>query len=106
MAPLDPLAGIYAAVTRRTLDNRQPEGWIPEQKISVEEAIKGYTMNAAYAEFSEKEKGSIEAGKLADLVVLDRSLFKIKPEDIRSTQVLMTIVDGKIIFDRSEAGSQ
>jgi len=106
VAPLDPLAGIYAAVTRRTLDNRQPEGWIPEQKISVEEAIKGYTMNAAYAEFSEKEKGSIEAGKLADLVVLDRSLFKIKPEDIRSTQVLMTIVDGKIIFDRSEAGSQ
>lgn len=106
VAPLDPLAGIYAAVTRRTLDNRHPEGWIPEEKISVEEAIKGYTINAAYAEFSEKEKGSIEPGKLADLVILDRNILKIKLEDIRSTRVLMTIVDGRIIFDRPEAEGQ
>ncbi|HAV41635.1 MAG TPA: amidohydrolase, partial [Acidobacteria bacterium] len=106
VAPLDPLAGIYAAVTRRTLDNRHPEGWIPEEKISVEEPIKGYTINAAYAEFSEKEKGSIEPGKLADLVILDRNILKIKPEDIRSTRVLMTIVDGRIIFDRLEAEGQ
>jgi predicted amidohydrolase YtcJ len=106
VAPLDPVSGIYAAVTRRTLDNRHPEGWIPEEKISVEEAIKGYTINAAYTEFSEKEKGSIEPGKLADLVVLDRNLLKIKPEDIISTRVVMTIVDGKIVFDRLEAGSQ
>lgn len=106
VAPLDPLAGIYAAVTRRTLDNRHPEGWIPEEKIPVEEAIKGYTINAAYAEFSEKEKGSIEPGKLADLVILDRNILKIKLEDIRSTRVLMTVVDGRIIFDRLEAEGQ
>lgn len=93
-------------MTRRTLDNRHPEGWIPEEKISVEEAIKGYTINAAYAEFSEKEKGSIEPGKLADLVILDRNILKIKLEDIRSTRVLMTIVDGRIIFDRPEAEGQ
>ncbi|NMC65615.1 MAG: amidohydrolase family protein, partial [Acidobacteria bacterium] len=74
--------------------------------ISVEEAIKGYTINAAYAEFSEKEKGSIEPGKLADLVILDRNILKIKLEDIRSTRVLMTIVDGRIIFDRPEAEGQ
>lgn len=106
VAPLDPVSGIYAAVTRRTLDNRHPEGWIPEEKISVEEAIKGYTINATYTEFSEKEKGSIEPGKLADLVVLDRNLLKIKPEDIISTRVVMTVVDGRIVFDRLEAGSQ
>ncbi|MBP8601316.1 MAG: amidohydrolase [Candidatus Saccharicenans sp.] len=100
VAPLDPLAGIYAAVTRRTLDGRHPDGWIPEEKISVEEAIKGYTINAAYAEFSEREKGSVEPGKLADLVVLDRHILKIKPEEIKSARVLMTMVDGRIIFDR------
>jgi predicted amidohydrolase YtcJ len=100
VAPLDPLSGIYAAVTRRTLDGQNPDGWIPEEKIQVEEAIKGYTINAAYAEFTEKEKGSIEPGKLADLVVIDRNILKIKPEEIISASVLMTIVDGRIIFDR------
>ncbi|MDD8019876.1 MAG: amidohydrolase [Acidobacteriota bacterium] len=102
VAPLDPLAGIYAAATRRTLDGRYPGGWIPAEKISVEEAIKAYTIKAAYAEFSENEKGSIKPGKLADVVVLDRHLLKIKPEDIMSAKVLMTIVDGQIIFDRTE----
>jgi len=100
VAPLNPLSGIYAAVTRRTLDGEHPEGWIPEEKISVEEAIKGYTINAAYAEFTEKEKGSIKPGKLADLVVIDKNILKIKPEEIMSASVLMTIVDGRIIFDR------
>ncbi|MBM3285135.1 MAG: amidohydrolase, partial [Candidatus Aminicenantes bacterium] len=70
VAPLNPLAGIYAAVTRRTLDGRNPEGWYPEQKISLEEALRGYTVNGAYAELAEHRKGSVEAGKLADLVVL------------------------------------
>jgi len=97
VAPLNPLTGIYAAVTRRTLDNRNPDGWIPEEKVSLEEAIRSYTIRAAYAEFSEKEKGSLEAGKLADLVVLDRDLFRIPPEDIIKTRVLMTMVDGKIV---------
>jgi len=97
VAPLNPLTGIYAAVTRRTLDNRNPDGWIPEEKVSLEEAIRSYTIRAAYAEFSEKEKGSLEAGKLADLVVLDRDLFRIPPEDIIKTRVLVTMVDGKIV---------
>jgi predicted amidohydrolase YtcJ len=97
VAPLDPLTGIYAAVTRRTLDGKHPEGWFPEQKISLEEAVKGYTLNGAYAEFSERIKGSVEAGKLADLVVLTQNIFEIPPEEIQNTRVKMTIVNGKII---------
>jgi hypothetical protein len=98
VAPLDPLTGIYAAVTRQTLDGRHPEGWFPEQKIPLEEAVKGYTWNGAYAEFSESIKGSVEAGKLADLVVLTQNIFSIPPEEIQNTKVQMTIVNGKIVF--------
>ncbi len=98
VAPLDPLTGIYAAVTRQTLDNKHPEGWFPEQKISLEEAIKGYTMNGAYAEFSEHLKGSVEEGKLADLVVLSRNIFEIPPEEIQKTEVKMTVFNGKVIY--------
>ncbi|MCR4408945.1 MAG: amidohydrolase [Candidatus Saccharicenans sp.] len=97
VAPLDPLTGIYAAVTRRTLDDKNPGGWIPEEKITLEEAIRSYTIRAAYAEFSEKEKGSLEPGKLADLVVLDRDLFRIEPEEILKTGVVLTMVDGRIV---------
>lgn len=100
VAPLNPLTGIYAAVTRRTLDGQNPEGWIPEQKISLEEAIKGYTINGAYAEFAESKKGSIEEGKLADLVMLDQNLFKISPEEIRDVGVMMTVLGGRIIYKR------
>ncbi len=100
VAPLDPIAGIYAAVTRRTIDGKNPEGWFPEQKISLEDAIKGYTLNGAYAEFSEKTKGSIEEGKLADLVVLDQNLFKIAPDKIKDARVSMTIVGGRIIYKK------
>lgn len=100
VAPLNPLTGIYAAVTRSTLDGKNPEGWIPEQKISIEEAIKGYTINGAYAEFAESKKGSIEKGKLADLVVLDQNLFKIPPAEIKDVQVKMTVLNGKIIHKR------
>ncbi len=100
VAPLNPLTGIYAAVTRQTLDGKNPEGWIPEQKISLEEAIKGYTLDAAYAEFSEGMKGSIRQGKLADLVVLDQNLFEIFPQRIMETKVLMTVIDGKIVYKR------
>ena len=100
VAPLDPLSGIYAAVTRRTLDGKNPEGWFPEQRISLEEAIKGYTINGAYAEFAEREKGSIEKGKLADLVVIDRNLFSIPPEEIREAKVKITILDGEIVYQR------
>ncbi|MCX8160127.1 MAG: amidohydrolase [Candidatus Saccharicenans sp.] len=97
VAPLNPLTGIYAAVTRRTLDGQNPDGWIPEEKITLEEAIKSYTVRAAYAEFSEKEKGSLEPGKLADLVVLDRDLFHIEPEEIMKARVVLTMVDGRIV---------
>ena len=102
VAPLDPLSGIYAAVTRRTTDGKNPDGWIPEQKITLEEALRGYTQNGAYTEFAEDRKGSIAAGKLADLVILDRNIFAIPPEEIIETQVEMTIVGGKVIYDRKE----
>lgn len=98
VAPLDPLTGIYAAVTRQTLDGKNPDGWIPAQKIPVEEAIKGYTLNGAYAEFAEQDKGSIETRKLADLVVLDQNLFEIPPEKIPDTKVRMTYVGGKLVY--------
>ncbi|MFB0565829.1 MAG: amidohydrolase [Candidatus Aminicenantaceae bacterium] len=100
VAPLDPLTGIYAAVTRSTTDGRNPNGWIPREKISLEDAIKGYTLNGAYAEFSESIKGSVEEGKLADLVILDRNIFKISPEEILNTAVKMTILNGKIVYRR------
>lgn len=98
VAPLDPLAGIGAAVTRRTLDGKNPGGWFPEQKITVEEAVRGYTLDAAFAEFSEGLKGTIEAGKLADCVVLDRNIFRIPREEIRDARVRLTIFNGKIIY--------
>jgi hypothetical protein len=100
VAPLNPMTGIYAAMTRAPLDGKSPGGWYPEEKISLEEAIKGYTIGAAFAEFSENLKGSIETGKLADLVVLDQNLFKIAPDKIKDVKVKMTIVDGEIIYQR------
>ncbi|MCK4932817.1 MAG: amidohydrolase family protein, partial [Candidatus Aminicenantes bacterium] len=98
VAPLDPISGIYAAVTRRTLDGNNIDGWIPEQKISLEEAIKGYTINGAYTEFAEAMKGSVQEGKVADLVVLSQNLFEIPPENILDTEVLMTIFNGEILY--------
>lgn len=100
VAPINPLLGIYAAVTRRTLDDKNPEGWIPEQKITVEEAIKAYTINNAYAAFEDNIKGSIEAGKLADLVLLNEDIFLIDPVKIKDVKVDMTVFDGKVIYKR------
>jgi hypothetical protein len=93
-----PLKGIYGAVTRCTLDGKHPNGWVPEQKITVEEAVKAYTMGAAYASFEDRIKGSLEPGKLADLVVLSDDIFGIDPARIGETRVLATILDGKIIY--------
>lgn len=100
VAPLNPLLGIYAAVTRRTLDGKNPDGWIPEQKISVEDAIKCYTLNSAYASFEENLKGSIEPGKLADLIVLSDDILTIDPVRIKEAEVVMTVFDGKIIYKK------
>ena len=98
VAPLNPILGIYAAVTRRTLDNKNPNGWIPEQKIGVEEAVRAYTFGSAFAEFQEKEKGTIEPGKLADFVILSEDIFTINPNDIEKVKVLTTILDGRVVY--------
>ena len=105
VAPPAPLEGIYAAVTRRTLDDRNPKGWIPEQRIGVEEALRAYTVDAAFASFDEKLKGSLERGKLADIVILDRDLTQIAPETIRDAKVLFTIVGGKVVYELSASKS-
>jgi predicted amidohydrolase YtcJ len=97
VAPATPLEGIYAAVTRRTLDDKNPDGWVPAQKITVEEALRAYTVGGAYASFDESRKGTLSAGKLADLVIVDRDLFKIPPEEIRNAKVLTTVVGGKVV---------
>jgi predicted amidohydrolase YtcJ len=99
VAPIDPLLGIHAAVTRRTLDGKHPGGWVPEQKITPEEAIRAYTMGSAYAAFDEKVKGSLEPGKLADIVVLSRDILTIAPEEIEDTKVEMTIFDGRVVYE-------
>ena len=103
VAPAAPLEGIYSAVTRRTLDDKHPAGWVPEQKISVEDALRAYTLAPAYASFEENSKGKLAPGFLADFVVLDRDLLAIPPEQIRDAKVDMTVVDGKIVFERVTA---
>ena len=98
VAPLSPIEGIYAAVTRRTLDDKNPDGWYPEQKISVEQALKCYTVNNAYAGFQESKLGILKKGMLADFIVLTDNLFEISPEKIKDVKVLRTIVNGKEVF--------
>ncbi len=97
VAPMKPLLGIYAAVTRRTVDGKHPDGWIPEQRITVQEAIRAFTIGSAYASFDEKVKGSIEVGKLADLVVLSDDILTMDPTKIPDVKVRLTIMDGKAI---------
>lgn len=98
VAPATPIDGIYAAVTRRTLDDANPDGWVPEQKITVDEALRSYTTEAAYASFGECEKGMLKPGMLADFVLLDRDLTAIAAETIRDAKVLKTVVAGKVVF--------
>ena len=104
VAPLNPMLGLYAAVTRATLDGKNPNGWFPEQKLTVAESVEAYTMGSAYAEFQEKEKGSITPGKLADMVLLSDDIFSIAPEKIRDVKVLKTFVGGNLVFDADAAG--
>ena len=98
VAPLSPAWSIYAAVTRATLDGKNPGGWLPEQKLTVAEAVEAYTMGSAYAEFQEKEKGSITPGKLADFVVLSDDIFSIPPASIKDVKVEATFVGGKLVY--------
>jgi len=100
VAPINPLLGIYAAVTRRTTDGANPNGWFPEQKITVQEAIEAYTINCAYAVFEEHDKGSITPGKLADFVVLEDDILTIDPIRIEKMNVALTIVGGNIVYSK------
>lgn len=102
VAPLNPLLSVYGAVTRRTIDGKNPNGWVPEQKISVEDAVRAYTVGSAYAEFQDQLKGTIATGKLADIVILSSDIFKIDPIEIEKVRVLMTIVDGRVVYEARE----
>ena len=101
VAPPTPLEGIYAAVTRRTLDDAHPGGWVPAQKIGVEDALRAYTSGGAYASFEEGEKGTLAPGKLADFVLIDRDITRVPPGTIRDARVVMTVVGGRVVHDRN-----
>jgi len=95
----NPFLGLHAAVTRRRTDGSPaPDGWYPEQRLSVEEAVRGFTLGAAYASYEEHRKGSLTPGKLADLIVIDRDIYSIDPMAIAETQVLGTLIDGKWMY--------
>lgn len=100
VAPLSPLAGIYAAVTRRTLDDKNNKGWYPEQKLTVEEALRCYTYNNAYAGFQENKVGILKKNMLADFVVLSENLFDIAPEKIKEVAVMRTVINGKEVYKK------
>ncbi|HEU4403125.1 MAG TPA: amidohydrolase [Candidatus Polarisedimenticolia bacterium] len=106
VAPLDPMQTIYAAVTRATLDGRNPGGWVPQEKLSVAETVEAYTLGSAYAEFQEKEKGSLTPGKLADLVILSADIFGIAPQAIRDVKVLTTIAGGRVVWGEGAVPSR
>ena len=99
VAPPTPLMGIYAAVTRRTLDDKNPSGWVPEQKITVEQALIAYTKNAAYSSFDEDLKGTLEQGKFADFVIISDDLTKVNPNGIKDLKILETYVGGEKVYD-------
>ena len=97
---LNPMEGLYAAVTRRDTSGYPRKGWFPQERLTIQEAIEAYTLGSAYAEFREKEKGSLVPGKLADIVILDHNLLEIPSEEILKTRVLYTIMNGKIVYER------
>ena len=100
VAPANPLYGIYAAVTRRTLDDANLDGWVPEQKVTVDKALRAYTYEGAFASFEEDRKGMLKVGMLADMALIDRDLMAIPPETIRDAKVLKTIVGGRVVYPR------
>jgi predicted amidohydrolase YtcJ len=98
VAPLNPMLSLYAAVTRATLAGRNPNGWVPEQRVAIGDAVAAYTRTAAFAEFQERDKGTIARGKLADLVILTDDVLNLPPEKIKDVRVLMTLVGGKVVY--------
>jgi len=102
VASIDPLLGIWAAVTRRTLDGKNPGGWIPEQKISLDEALHAYTTSNAYGVFAEATRGMLKPGYRADLVLLDQDLFSIPPEAIETAHIRTTVTGGKVVYQSTE----
>jgi predicted amidohydrolase YtcJ len=100
VAPIDPMAGIYAATTRRTLDGKNPDGWIPEQKVTVQQAVHAYTVGSAYAESQDDIKGSIAPGKLADFTVLTQDIFHIDPVQIENVKAAVTVLGGEVVKPR------
>ena len=105
VAPPTPLEGIHAAVTRQTLDGLRPDGWIPEQRITVEEALRAYTRDAAFASYSELETGTLERGKLADFVMIDRDLTRTAPAELKAARVVMTVVGGRVVYSDAAIGT-
>ncbi len=102
--PASPVLGIYAAVTRKTLDGDPEEGWFPQERVDVETALRAYTVNNAWAAFEEEEKGTLAPGKLADLVVLDRDPFAVEPVELKDLEVLLTVVGGRVVHEAEAAG--
>jgi hypothetical protein len=98
--PINPMLGLFAAVTRQTTTGKPDAGWFPDERISIQDAIRAYTYNTAYANFEEKIKGSIEVGKLADLTVLSSNLLRVPPREILTTKVVYTMVNGKVVYQQ------
>ncbi|MEX2123238.1 MAG: amidohydrolase [Woeseia sp.] len=96
---LNPMLGLYAAVTRKTLSGQPEGGWFPQEKLTIEEAIRAYTLNTAYAGYEEHIKGSITVGKLADFVILSENLLTMDPDNIKDVTVLTTVVGGKVVYE-------
>jgi predicted amidohydrolase YtcJ len=101
--PISPLEGLYAAVTRKDRAGEPGDGWFPDQKLSMEEALRLYTLDSAYAEFMEDRKGMLKEGYLGDAVIFQEDLFTLPHERIMSARVDYTIVGGKVVYRRSEA---
>jgi predicted amidohydrolase YtcJ len=99
---VNPFYGIYAAITRQDPNGNPAGGWHPDQRLTLEEALRGYTVEAAYAEFEEKAKGSIEKGKLADFTIISRDITKLAPSAILTVHVLKTFVGGSLVYEASE----
>jgi predicted amidohydrolase YtcJ len=99
--PINPLRGLYACVTREAIDGGPPGGWIPQEKLPLQDCISGYTTGSAYAEFMDGIKGQLKVGQLADFVILSQDLTRIAPRDILKTEVLQTVVGGKIVYQKN-----